>query len=59
MYKRQVFHRGEPPRAVVAGTDLVAALGIGALAPLTLLAVGVVDQSVTVRAREGITENRV
>ena len=54
----RVFHRGEPPRAVEAGADLVAALQIAALTQLTLHAVGVTDQSVTVRALEGVTKGR-
>ena len=50
----RVVHRFVVIRAVVAGADLVAALGLLAFAPRALDVIGFVDQSVTVGTVVGV-----
>lgn len=54
-----VFDRRVRLGTVEARADLLAALGIAALAPLALHVVCLVDQGVPVRALEGVTVHRI
>ena len=55
----RVFHRQVFRRALEAGADHIAALGLRAQAPPTRPFGGVVDQNVTIRALEGVAVGRV
>ena len=54
-----IFHGRVFRRAIEAGADQLAALGLRAHAPPTLLIGGGLDQSVTIRALEGVAVDRV
>ena len=55
----RVFHRQVFSRAIEAGAEHIAALGLRANAPPTRPVGGVVDQNVTIRALEGVAVGRV
>lgn len=54
-----VFHRRVLGRAIEARADFLAAIGLRAHAPLTLLVSSVGDQSVTIRALDRVAVDRV